>query len=158
MHTHDTSRMFPVASLQAQGKSSILILVSLRFLPSRSSRRTKPSDLRRRRLRHGEGAERSGGTNGAALAQTPQGFRNISSRLLFLGLLTAWDALGGGGGGDEHDSKRGAFEGFCVRVHRGDTKTSPVLAVITSYMHYNKLDFGSGAPSVSSTSCGLLAV
>lgn len=49
----------------------------------------------------------SGGTNGATLAQTPQGFRNISSRLLFLGLLTVRDALG-----DAHDSERRASKQF----------------------------------------------
>lgn len=61
--------MFPVASLQVQGKSFALIQTSFaEVLPSRSWRRTKPSDLRRRR-RWWEGGERSGGTNGAAQTQ-----------------------------------------------------------------------------------------
>lgn len=61
--------MFPVASLQVQEKSFALIQTSFaEVLPSRSWRRTKPSDLRRRR-RWREGGERSDGTNGAAQTQ-----------------------------------------------------------------------------------------
>lgn len=150
--------MFSVASLQVQEKRFALIQTSFAgVLPSRSWRRTKPSDLRRRR-RWREGGERSGGTNGAA--QTHRALEYFIRAAIFRPPDSVRRARRGWGCAR---LKRGAFECLrpSARCSRGQRphKDGPSTSrweeeskdlkgkFLQPSLRHNNLDFCSGAPS-----------